>query len=146
MQRGRINFQCVDVESPFDRPRRVKQWIVECIEIEGKKCGAIEYIFCSDQYLLKINQDFLDHDTYTDIVTFDQSSNEDLIQGELFISVDRIKDNAQIHQTQEYDELLRVVIHGVLHLIGFKDKSDEEAALMRKMEEKCIAHYYKLFG
>ncbi|MFA8451276.1 MAG: rRNA maturation RNase YbeY [Bacteroidales bacterium] len=145
MQRGRISFQCVDVEQAFPNYRKIRNWIVQCIERERKICGEIEYVFCSDQYLLKINQDFLDHDTYTDIVTFD-SSTQELIQGSLYISLDRIKENAQIHQTQEYEELLRVTIHGVLHLIGFKDKSDEEAENMRAMENKCIALYKELFG
>ncbi|MFA8298656.1 MAG: rRNA maturation RNase YbeY [Hyphomicrobiales bacterium] len=140
MSKGRITFNYADVDNPLEQPKVVKKWINKCIAHFGKHTGEIQYIFCSDQYLLKINQDFLDHDTYTDIVTFDSSTNE-IVQGELYISVDRTNDNAVKLGTTAYQELLRVIIHGVLHLIGFKDKSPEEAAKMREREDLCLSFY-----
>jgi len=103
------------------------------IKNELKKTGDISVIFCSDNYLLKMNKDYLDHDYYTDIITFDYVE-EDRISGDLFISLDRVKENAEKFETTVIHELYRVVFHGILHLVGYKDKSKEEQKLMKKKE------------
>lgn len=103
----------------------------------------INYIFMSDDELIKINVDFLDHDTYTDIITFDLSEYEDHLQSDIYISVDRIEENAKQFGVSYERELHRVLFHGVLHLCGFKDKTPEDEQLMREMEDKCLAAYLK---
>ena len=101
----------------------------------------MNYIFSNDDYLLKINQDFLQHDTYTDIITFDNSSQKGKIDGEIYISVDRIKENAQIQQIGFDSELHRVMAHGLLHLCGYKDKSEADIKKMREKEDEAIEKF-----
>lgn len=115
----------------------LKQWIKAIVENNKKEVGEISYIFCSDEQLLKINKEFLNHDYYTDIITFDYSET-DVVSGDLFISIERIKDNAQTLNTSYQEELHRVIIHGVLHLLGYKDKTEEESENMRKLEDECL--------
>ncbi len=115
----------------------IKQWIKRVVESKGKKPGSISYIFCDDDYLLNINRQYLQHDYYTDIITFDYTE-EEIVSGDLFISCERIKDNAKEMGVPEKEELMRVIIHGVLHLLGQKDKSDKEAKQMRKAEEESL--------
>lgn len=115
----------------------IKQWIKTVVENKGKKLGDVSYILCDDDYLLEVNRQYLKHDYYTDIITFDYTEN-DRIGGDLFISIDRVKDNATALQVPEHEELMRVMIHGVLHLLGLKDKSEEEVKQMRKAEEECL--------
>jgi probable rRNA maturation factor len=103
----------------------------------------INYIFCSDEQLLETNIAFLDHHTLTDIITFDLSEDEDSLMAELYISVDRVADNAKTFEVSYQRELHRVIFHGILHLCGFKDKSDEEAKEMRHQEEVCLAGYFE---
>lgn len=112
----------------------IKNWIENLIISEGKKLGVINYIFCDDAYLLKINQDFLQHDYYTDIITFDQVRGK-TISGEIFISLQRIKDNANLISKNYEEEKRRVIAHGVLHLCGFKDKTEEQQKEMRSKED-----------
>lgn len=102
----------------------------------------VTYIFCDDAYLLQINQDFLRHDTYTDIITFDLSEEAQHLQAEIYISVTRIAENAQQFNTSYERELHRVIFHGLLHLCGFKDKTKKDAALMRGGEEECLTQYF----
>lgn len=109
-------------------------WIKEAIANEQKTLGEINYIFCDDDYLLEKNQTYLNHDTYTDIITFDYSE-ENSVSGDIFISIERLKENARKFAVPFDTELRRVMIHGVLHLIGYKDKSDKEKKLMREKEE-----------
>ncbi|HWZ02693.1 MAG TPA: rRNA maturation RNase YbeY [Mucilaginibacter sp.] len=111
----------------------VKQWITETILAEGFRLKELNYIFCSDAYLLQINQQYLNHDTYTDIVTFDNSETEKVIVGDIFISIERIRENAAKFNITETDELHRVIIHGALHLLGYKDKTP---ATKQKMTQK----------
>ena len=106
-------------------------------EKRGFKVGEISYIFCSDDYLLDINKTYLKHDFYTDIITFDYTDAKK-ISGDLYISIDRVRDNAQELNLGFEQELHRVIIHGVLHLLGLKDKTEEEAKEMRKAEEECL--------
>lgn len=116
----------------------MQQWISTCIEVHGFSEGEINYIFCDDAYLLKLNIEFLNHDTLTDIISFDYTLGK-LLSGDIFISVERVKENAKkLSQTFE-NELNRVVIHGVLHYIGFTDKTKEAKDKMREEEDKCLA-------
>lgn len=112
-------------------------WLSKVANIEQKKLGDITLIFCSDEYLLNINQSYLQHDYYTDIITFDYSEDE-FISGDLYISVDRVAENAEINNVSFSNELNRVVVHGVLHLCGYKDKSEEEEKVMRKKEDDAL--------
>jgi probable rRNA maturation factor len=112
----------------------LKIWIEKIIISEEKKIGEINYIFCDDEYLLKINQDFLDHDYYTDIITFDQVRGK-TISGEIFVSLQRIKDNASLISINYVEEKKRVIAHGVLHLCGYKDKTEEQQKIMRAKED-----------
>jgi probable rRNA maturation factor len=107
--------------------------------MEGATIQEINYIFCSDSYLLSLNQGFLKHNTFTDIITFDNSEDPSSLEGEIYISIERVKENAKKYNVPIEDELSRVMIHGVLHLLGFKDKKPTEKALMRKKEEACLS-------
>ena len=114
-----------------------KKWLKETIENEGFRLGDINYIFCSDEQLLDINIQYLNHDYYTDIITFDYKENH-IISGDIFISTDRVKENAIINNEEFDDELNRVLVHGILHIIGYKDKMDEDIKLMREKENTYI--------
>ena len=130
-------------ETDFELSDEAKyaEWISEVIAYEGKKEGEISYIFCDDEYLLEINQQHLDHDTLTDIISFDYTMGNE-ISGDVFISVERVKDNAVDFNVPFDEELLRVMSHGVLHYCGYKDKGDEEEKLMRSKEEEKIALFH----
>lgn len=112
---------------------RYSEWLQDVILEEGCEPGEINYIFCNDAYLLELNREFLKHDTLTDIITFDNSLGKQL-QGEIYISTERIKENAEEFHTSFPDELSRVLVHGILHLCGYKDKSEEEEKQMRAKE------------
>lgn len=111
-----------------------RTWILEVVASEQKEVGEINYIFCDDEYLHKINVEFLDHDTFTDIISFDYTVG-DLLSGDIYISVDRVKENALIFKTSFEKELRRVMVHGILHYCGYKDKLEEERAEMRSKED-----------
>ena len=130
-----IHFFEEDVIYLLKNKLAIRQWIKNTISAEGYKLKELSYIFCSDDYLLKINQQYLDHDTYTDIITFDNSIKNGLIEGDIFISIDRIKENSLQLQIPERNELHRVIIHGALHLLGYKDKSPAEKAKMTEKED-----------
>ena len=127
-----IHFFYENISENIDE--NLKNWIENIIISEGKKLGEINYIFCDDEYLLKINQDFLDHDYYTDIITFDQVRGK-TISGEIFVSLQRIKDNASLISKNYEEEKKRVIAHGILHLCGYKDKTEEEQKKMRAKED-----------
>lgn len=112
----------------------IKPWIEKIIITEEKRLGEINYIFCDDEYLLKINQDYLQHDYYTDIITFDSVRGK-TISGEIFVSLQRIKDNASLISKNYEEEKKRVIAHGILHLCGYKDKTEEEQKTMRAKED-----------
>jgi rRNA maturation RNase YbeY len=114
-----------------------KQWLEQVVVGYSYKINSLVFIFCHDDYLLKINQQYLNHDYYTDVITFDYTKGKN-ISGDIFISVDMVQSNAAEYQTTYEDELYRVMIHGVLHLMGFKDKSDDEILLMRQNEMKAL--------
>ncbi|PKP28696.1 MAG: rRNA maturation RNase YbeY [Bacteroidetes bacterium HGW-Bacteroidetes-18] len=116
---------------------RIQSWIADCIETYGFKEGELNYIFCDDDYLLKLNVEFLDHDTLTDIISFDYTMGK-LISGDIFISVERVRENAKIFDQSLENEISRVMVHGILHFMGFKDKSPKDKEVMRAEEDKCI--------
>lgn len=120
----------------------LKQFITSIFKSEGKKLKSLNYVFCSDEYLLEINRSSLNHDYYTDIITFDLSATKDLIEGEIYISVDRVRDNAQALALTIQEELHRVIFHGALHLCGYKDKSPKDSKAMRAAEDKYLAKYF----
>lgn len=111
--------------------------------IKKAKQVSLDYIFCDDAYLLSINQQFLNHDTLTDIITFDLSEHADELKGEIYISIERVKENADKYKVAYQDELHRVIFHGALHLCGYKDKAPADAKKMRSMEDKCLKEYFK---
>ena len=128
-----INFH-YELDFTLENESGLRSWITDLITEENCKLGEINYIFCTDKYLHKINVDYLNHDTLTDIISFDYSVGKEL-HGDVFISVDRVKDNATDLELNFNDELHRVMIHGVLHYCGYKDKSDEEKKIMRAKED-----------
>ena len=138
----RFSSQSIDFELP--EAEKVKKWVTEVIRRREKWVGNISYLFCDDEYLLGVNQQFLNHDTYTDIITFDYVV-ADFISGDIMISIDRVGENAEKFGVPFEKELHRVVIHGVLHLLGQGDKSESEAAEMRRQEEDAIALWNTMF-
>ncbi len=132
-----INLFFEDVEIPGLNSEFFCSWLSDVCEQEGKVLGEVNLIFCSDEYLLDINQKYLNHDYYTDIITFDYNEGN-LIFGDLFISKDRVLDNAETMGVDFQVELNRVVVHGVLHLLGYKDKSEEDEAQMRLKENWAL--------
>lgn len=122
----------------FEHTSEVSDWIKEVILEHGFVLGEITYVFCDDEYLLKLNKDFLDHDTLTDIISFDYSMGKEL-HGEIYISTERVAENASEFNTEFSNELHRVIIHGILHYCGYKDKTEEEAITMRMLEDKALA-------
>jgi len=113
----------------------VSNWLDKLITTEGKSIGEINYIFCDDDYLLQINQTYLNHDTLTDIITFPTSNDNSIISGEIFISISRVRDNLSIHDSTFFDEFCRVLSHGVLHLVGYNDFTNDEKIMMRSKED-----------
>jgi rRNA maturation RNase YbeY len=129
-----------EVEFQLHSEEKTSEWLSRAIQLENCKEGDINYIFCDDDYLHHLNVEFLNHDTYTDIISFDYTVGKEL-HGDVFISIDRVKENAEnFNQTFE-DELRRVMVHGILHYCGYKDKSEEEAKIMRDKEN----HYLSLY-
>ncbi len=120
-------------------------WITSIVQQAEFEIDNINIIFCSDQYLLKINQDYLQHDYFTDIITFNNSENTLIIDADIFISLVRVKDNSEREQTTFFKELLRVIIHGVLHLIGYDDKDLLSQTNMRKLEDNSLDLYFRKF-
>jgi len=136
-----ISLTSVDLGKPkFLKTRQLKLFIKSLIEAEGFLPGDIAIVLCSDDYLLKVNQDFLNHDYFTDIITFDYCE-DGIVNGDLLISLDRVSENSQLEKTTLKDELHRVIFHGVLHLCGYKDKTKKDIELMRFKE----SYYLNLF-
>ncbi|MEM9363400.1 MAG: rRNA maturation RNase YbeY [Bacteroidota bacterium] len=127
----------VDIRSKED----LSDWITRIVSSEGFELGQLDFVFCGDEKLLSINQEYLGHDTYTDIITFDYTE-EALLSGDIFISIDRVKENSEEFKVSFFNELLRVMSHGVLHLAGYGDKKEEEKQLMRKKEDEKIKMFH----
>jgi probable rRNA maturation factor len=131
----KINFFTEDIKYTLKQKTKVKSWITATIAAEGYQLAELNFILCSDDYLLRINQDYLQHDDYTDVITFDNSEELKMIVGDIFISVDRIKENAKQFGADEWTELCRVIIHGTLHLLGYKDKTKAAKTKMTAKED-----------
>jgi probable rRNA maturation factor len=136
-----INFYSEDIARPKLKYLLLKKWIKEIVSINGFNTGSISIIFCTDSYLLNINKDFLKHDYFTDIITFNYNE-LNILSGDIFISLDTVKSNSIIYNSTYENELLRVIIHGVLHLIGFNDKSESEFVTMKLKEDESLFYYY----
>ncbi|WP_158825709.1 rRNA maturation RNase YbeY [Mucilaginibacter lacusdianchii] len=132
---GLINFFTEDINYRLKDKLKLKSWIKDTIKAEGYLLDELNYILCSDAYLLQINQQYLNHDTFTDIVTFDNSEKEKRITGDIFISVERTQENAVKFNVSPETELHRVIIHGVLHLLGYLDKKPADKKLMTEKED-----------
>lgn len=136
-----IRFFTEDITYNLPQKQATRQWLKQQAKLEGYDLGELNYIFCSDEYLLDVNRQHLDHDYYTDIITFDNSEKEGKIDGDLFISIDRVTDNARQLNVPADTELRRVLAHGLLHLCGYGDKSEEEAKQMRRKEEEWLSAF-----
>ncbi|MBC9910933.1 rRNA maturation RNase YbeY [Chitinophaga varians] len=137
-----IQFTAHEVKVDLKEKRKLKTFLKDLFAGEGQGLKDLHYVFCSDAYLLEINKQFLKHDTYTDIVTFEMGEDPEITEGEIYISVDRVKENAQKFQVSVNQELHRVIFHGALHLCGFRDKSKTESALMREKEDEYLIKYF----
>lgn len=139
------SFYEQNIRSGLRNKRKLSVFLDELVRKYLKRAEtiAITYIFCDDDYLLQINQQYLEHDTFTDIITFDMSGSKTDLTGEIYISADRVKENAAKFETTYQDELHRVIFHGALHLCGFKDKTAKDRKEMRAMEDYCLEQYAK---
>ncbi|SRR5690554_1885565 len=139
-----IHYFFEDISYKIVHPIKTKRWIRSLVNAEGFELNSINFIFCSDEYLLQINREYLNHDYYTDIITFDNSESDREIEGDIFISLDRVFENARSESIQEEEELRRVLAHGVLHLCGYDDHTDEEQSQMRAKENYYLQQFNKV--
>jgi rRNA maturation RNase YbeY len=130
-----INFHSEAIDFKVVNPIKTKRWLKSVIKAEGFELSEINYVFCNDEYLHSINFEYLDHDTLTDIITFDNSEEDELIEGDIFVSIERIIDNTKDFNTTFEQEFKRVIVHGILHLCGYCDKTDENEKQMREKED-----------
>jgi metalloprotein, YbeY/UPF0054 family len=135
-----VNFFAEGVSFKPKQTLKIKAWLKDVAAEEGYQVGTLNYVFCNDEYILETNRQYLQHDYYTDIITFD-STEKNRISGDLVISVDTVKSNAEMLGIEENQELCRVIVHGVLHLCGYKDKSDDEAINMREKENYYLSKF-----
>lgn len=138
-----VRFYIQEVKLNLQDRRKLKTFLVNLFRSEQMLLTSLTYIFCSDEVLLKINQDFLEHDEFTDIITFDLSEDKNIV-GEIYISVDRIRENASTHRASFYDELHRVIFHGALHLCGFTDKRLEAKKVMTSKEDQYLLAWHNV--
>lgn len=136
-QDPQIYFNLEEVDYSLENPQALSDWLSGIAVAENKTISLLEYILCSDSYILKINKEYLDHDYYTDIITFPLQ--ESPLEATIFISVDRVKENAELYNCSEQDEMHRVMAHGLLHLLGFNDKTTDEKKRMRTQENNCLS-------
>lgn len=127
-------FESVDEEG-------IAQWLANCVLVNNYKIGELNFVFCDDKYLLKLNQKYLKHNTFTDIITFDYSESK-LLSGDVFISIERVRENADTFNVGFFEELRRVIAHGVLHLMGYGDKSEGEKKEMRRKEDEFLKLFH----
>jgi len=133
-----LKFFPEEITFKISQPLKTSRWIKTISQSEGYQIGDLNYIFCSDDYLLEINKQYLDHDYYTDIITFDNSEDEGKLEGDIYVSIDRVKENAATLGVDFETELRRVLIHGLLHLIGYEDTDDDLKTKMRAKEDECL--------
>ena len=138
----KIKFHYLDTSFVFPNRQALKTFLVSLFRKEKSKPESIDFIFCDDAYLLQLNQQHLKHNTYTDIITFPLSSKGEPLVAEIYISIDRVNENAQKFQVPFLHELHRVIFHGALHLCGFKDKTKDDIELMRKKEDQYLKSYF----
>jgi len=138
-----ISFNKADKNATLDNRIALKGFIEKSLKKEGLTIETLQFIFCSDKYLLGINKSYLKHDYYTDIISFDLSETKGKLIGEVYISIDRVKDNAKTHKTALKEELLRVIFHGALHFCGYMDKKPADIKKMRSQEDKWLKSYLK---
>ena len=136
---AKINFFCEDTSYKLKHKTLLKDWVKTTISAEGYQLSELNFILCSDEYLLRINQDYLQHEDYTDVITFDNSEGLKMIVGDIFISIDRVKENALNFGSKTVVELYRVMIHGTLHLLGYQDKTKATKTLMTTKEDHYLA-------
>jgi rRNA maturation RNase YbeY len=134
-----IAFEYLETEE-ITEINQNKKWLIQVISNEAKEEGDITYIFCDDDYLLEKNIRFLNHNTLTDVITFDYCEGNS-VSGDIFISIERVKENSEVFKVDFLTELNRVMVHGLLHLLGYKDKTDRESNLMRKKENYYLSKY-----
>ena len=139
-----ISFNKADATATLKNRVALKSFIEKRVKKEGLSIESLNYVFCSDKYLLEINKQFLDHNFYTDIISFDLSEEPGKLIGEVYISVDRVKENAKTHGASFTEELLRVIFHGALHFCGYKDKKPTDAKKMRQMEDLWLTAFMKV--
>ncbi len=141
MKKGKIHFFSEDVSFSPTGKKLLRNWIKKITGKEKKKLLSVNFIFCSDRRLAYINRQFLNHDTLTDIITFDNNENaaSNLITADIFISIDRVKENASLFKNKTEEELRRVMIHGILHLCGYKDKTPHDKKQMKAKEDYCLS-------
>jgi rRNA maturation RNase YbeY len=130
-----ISFSSLYSEFELQNPGFFKNWLGDVILAEGRITGEIQYVFCDDEFLLSLNQTYLNHDTFTDIITFPTAVSDTILSGEIYISIPRVNENARLNKTDFENEIARVLVHGVLHLAGYKDGSDTEKIVMRAKED-----------
>lgn len=140
-----ISFHNEGVNTKTPSKRLLKAWIKEFVSNHGKKVGELAFVFCSDEKILEVNQNFLQHDYYTDIITFDYCEGE-IVSGDIFISVERVQENAVSHKVDYNTELLRILAHGVLHLLGFQDKKEKNKIEMMRNEDLCMSLFFTKFA
>ncbi|WP_338760572.1 rRNA maturation RNase YbeY [Bernardetia sp. ABR2-2B] len=133
-----INFFSEEIDFSLENEDKTSNWLQKIANKEGFVVSAINYIFCDDEYLHKINMEYLNHDTYTDIITFDNSEQEQVLEADIFISVERVKENSKELKTTFQQEIHRVMVHGLLHLTGNDDHSEEDKKLMRNKENEAL--------
>lgn len=133
-----VSYQAEGVKQPNIKKRETTAWLTAVAASYGKKIGEVAYMFCSDEKILEVNNQYLQHDYYTDIITFDYSEG-DTISGDIFISVDTVRSNAEQYNTSYEEEIRRIIIHGILHLCGINDKSEQERKNMTDCENKALA-------
>ena len=138
-----ITFNIEDADPKLKNKRLLKSWIAKVADSFGLKTGDLAYVFCSDDRILEVNKEFLQHDYYTDIITFDYCEG-DTISGDMYISVDTVRSNSELFSTSFINEMHRVIIHGVLHLCGLKDKAPDDEKKMREAEAKALAMWDEL--
>jgi rRNA maturation RNase YbeY len=139
-----IYFFSEEIDFELKEKLTRKRWLKSIATKAGFNIRELNYVFCSDEYLYRMNLEYLNHETYTDIITFDNSEKEFDIAGDIFVSIDRVGENAKTHDQKVETELNRVLVHGLLHLMGYKDKTKEESTLMRQKEEESINLYHML--
>jgi rRNA maturation RNase YbeY len=138
---GTIRFFSEQIEFKVPQPNRIRHWLRQVAEAEGTFVNELIYVFCSDEYLHRMNVEFLDHDTYTDIITFDLAEDASGLTGEFYISIERVIANADKYRIPFLDEVLRVMVHGMLHLCGYSDKSPEDIKSMRNLETIYLSKF-----